>query len=131
MLSHIADRLGANQVVLALSVARLGDAIGNSILFIIIPLYVAKLPAPSFPLPETVLVGILISLYGLANSIFQPLTGAVADRVGRRKPIIQIGLLLMGAGTLAFVFATRFTDLLLIRALQGVGPGPSSGRSRS
>jgi MFS family permease len=107
--------------VLALSVARLGDAIGNSILFIIIPLYVAKLPAPWFPWPETVLVGLLISLYGLMNSILQPLTGAISDRVSRRKPIIQIGLLLMGAGTLAFIFASRFTDLLLIRALQGIG----------
>jgi MFS family permease len=121
LITRFADNLGANRVVLALSVARLGDAIGNSILFIIIPLYVAKLPAPWFPWPETVLVGLLISLYGLMNSILQPLTGAISDRVSRRKPIIQIGLLLMGAGTLAFIFASRFTDLLLIRALQGIG----------
>jgi MFS family permease len=121
LLTYIADHIGANRVVLALSVARLGDAIGNSILFILIPLYVAKLPAPWFPLPETVLVGILISLFGLVNSILQPLMGAVTDRFSRRKPIIQIGLLLMGAGTLAFVFASRYTDLLLIRALQGIG----------
>ena len=121
MLTRISDSLGANRIVLALSVARLGDAVGNSILFIIIPLYVAKLPAPWFPLPETVLVGLLISLYGLVNSILQPLMGAITDRISRRKSIIQLGLLLMGAGTLAFVVATRFTDLLLIRALQGIG----------
>lgn len=121
MLTRISDSLGANRIVLALSVARLGDAVGNSILFIIIPLYVAKLPAPWFPLPETVLVGLLISLYGLVNSVLQPLMGAITDRISRRKFIIQLGLLLMGVGTLAFVVATRFTDLLLIRALQGVG----------
>ena len=121
MLNYISDQIGANRVVVALSAARLGDAIGNSILFILIPLYVIKLPAPLFHLPETVLIGILISLYGLVNSMLQPVMGAIADRVSRRKPIIQVGLLLMGVGTLAFLIASRFTDLLLIRALQGIG----------
>ena len=121
MLNYISDQIGANRVVVALSAARLGDAIGNSILFILIPLYVIKLPAPLFHLPETVLIGILISLYGLVNSMLQPVMGAIADRVSRRKPIIQVGLLLMGIGTLAFLIASRFTDLLLIRALQGIG----------
>jgi MFS family permease len=115
------ESIGGNRVVLALSVARLGDAIGNSILFIVIPLYVAELPAPAFPLPESVRVGILIALYGLVNSSFQPFMGALSDRMGRRKPLIQGGLILMGAATLAFIAATRFTHLLLLRSLQGLG----------
>ena len=48
LLSRTADQLGVNRIVLALSVARLADAVGNSILFIIIPLYVTQLPAPWF-----------------------------------------------------------------------------------
>jgi MFS family permease len=123
--AHIADRItanvGANRAVLALSMARLGDAIGNSILFIVIPLYVADLPAPWFPIPETVLVGLLISLYGLTNALLQPLVGAWIDRASRRKPFIQAGLVLMALGTLAFLFAGRFSTLLLIRGLQGIG----------
>jgi MFS family permease len=107
--------------VLALSAARLGDAVGNSILFIVIPLYVAKLPAPWLPVPETVLVGLLISLYGLMNAILQPVVGAWIDRASRRKPFIQAGLVLMASGTLAFLIADRFTALLLIRGLQGIG----------
>ncbi len=118
---NVARKLGVSRVVLALSVARLGDAVGNSILFIIIPLYVAKLPAPWFDLPESVRVGILISLYGLVNAVLQPFMGAFSDRVGKRKPFIQGGLFLMGAGTLAFTFAHRFVDLLVLRSLQGVG----------
>lgn len=122
---HIADRIvdniGANRTVVALSAARLGDAVGNSILFIVIPLYVAKLPAPWFPIPETVLVGLLISLYGLTNALLQPFVGAWIDRVSRRKPFIQAGLVLMAIGTLAFLFAGRFSALLLIRSLQGIG----------
>lgn len=121
LISGIADRIGANRVVLALSAARLADAMGNSILFVIIPLYVARLPSPAFDLPEPLLVGVLISLYGFVSSLAQPVVGALADRVSRRKPIILAGLGIMAAGTIAFVFATRFLHLLLIRGAQGVG----------
>jgi len=108
-------------VVMALSIARLGDAVGNSILFIVIPLYVAELPAPWLPFPESVRVGILISLYGLVTALFQPVMGALSDRLERRKPIILVGLAVMGASTLGFVLASRYTDLLILRSLQGLG----------
>jgi len=118
---NIAENLGINRVVLAISTARLADAFGNSILIIIIPLYVAQLPSPFFPLPDSVLVGILISLYGLINTIMQPLMGVISDRIEQRKSLILIGLFLMGSGTLAFVFAHQFTHLIIIRTLQGLG----------
>jgi MFS family permease len=118
---NVSQKLGVNRVVLALSVARLGDAIGNSILFIIIPLYVAKLPAPAFHVPESVRVGILISLYGIVNSLLQPLMGALSDHFEHRKRFILGGLFLMATGTFLFMYARRFGDLLLLRSLQGVG----------
>jgi MFS family permease len=121
MISRFSESLGANRVVLALSVARLGDAIGNSILFIVIPLFVAKLPSPWFPLPDTTRIGVLIAAYGIVNAALQPFMGAVIDRINRRKPFIQFGLLIMGGATLAFTLASHFTDLLLLRVLQGVG----------
>jgi len=115
------ERIGGNKVVIALSAARLGDAIGNSILFIVLPLFVAKLPAPWIPFPETVRVGLLISMFGLVNSILQPFAGAFIDRIGRRKPFILGGLILMALATLGFVLVGRFTSLLLMRSLQGIG----------
>jgi MFS family permease len=51
----------------------------------------------------------------------QPVTGALSDKIGRRKPLIEIGLGVVALSTLAFIFAGRFLDLLLLRALQGVG----------
>jgi MFS family permease len=117
----IPNSLGLNRTVLALSTARLADAVGNSILFIVIPLYVAKLPSPWFPWPESVRAGVLISLYGLVNAFLQPFSGALSDLLNKRKLFIQGGLILMGAGTLAFKFAGRFTDLLVLRAVQGIG----------
>ena len=120
-IKKILKSIGVNRAVVALSVTRLADAMGNSILFIVIPLYVAKLPEVYFHLPTPVLVGLLISLYGFVNSALQPVMGALVDRLNRRKLMIQVGLALVGTGTLSFTLASRFADLLILRTLQGVG----------
>ena len=119
MIRTFARSIGASRPVLALSMARLGDAVGNSILFIVIPLYVAKLPT-RFDFPESVRVGLLISLYGLVTTACQPLMGALSDRLGVRKPMIQGGLLLMAAATLSFMAARYYVDLVILRAMQGI-----------
>jgi MFS family permease len=55
------------------------------------------------------------------NALLQPLAGALIDKVGRFKPFIQVGLALMVMGTLGCVLAVRYTDLLILRSLQGIG----------
>lgn len=62
------ERMGANRLVWALSLARRGDAIGNSILFMVIPLYVSALPHPLVFLREALLVTVLIAAYGFLTS---------------------------------------------------------------
>ncbi len=115
------EKYGFSRGVLAISFARMADAIGNSILIIIIPLYVAELSHTHFDFPVPILVGILISIYGFVASIMQPIMGSVSDKLGRRKPLIQIGLLLMLAGTLTFMAADEFYHLLGLRIMQGIG----------
>ena len=105
--------------MIALSTARLGDAIENSILFVVLPLFVAKLPAPLVPWPETVRVGFLIAVFGLANALLEPIAGGLIDWIGRRKPFIVAGLVMMTLATVGFLLASRYADLLLLRALQG------------
>ncbi len=117
----IAEVLGLNKAVLALSAARMTDAIGNSILFIIIPLYVAQIPTAHIDLPVPVLVGILISLFGFIISIFQPFMGALSDKLNMRKGLILIGLGLIALSTWLFIFADSFIYLLVLRILQGFG----------
>jgi len=112
--------LGVNRAVVALSVARLADAMGNSILFIIIPIYIARLPHEVIQYPIPVMVGILISIYGFVVAFFQPVMGALADYLGRRKILIQFGLGMISLCTLAFVFASNYLDLLILRTLQGI-----------
>jgi MFS family permease len=118
---QIVEKLGINRGVMALSIARMADAMGNSILFILIPLYVAKLPKEHFGFAVPVLVGILISLFGFIVSIFQPVMGAISDKLNKRKILIQLGLAVIGLSTLFFIFAENFTHLLLLRTLQGIG----------
>ena len=110
-----------NRTILALSFARMADAMGNSILFILIPLYVAELPKEYIHFSVPLLVGVLIAVYGLVNSFCQPLMGALSDRLNRRKLLIMIGLGLIGTGTLCFILADNYVELLLFRTLQGVG----------
>lgn len=117
--ARLRDRLGVSPTVLGLSIARLADGIGNSLLIILIPLYVEELPDPGFPRP--VLVGLLIGLFGLVNAFAQPLAGALSDRLGRRKVFVQLGLLIMAVGTLAFLLAADYVDLVATRAVQGLG----------
>jgi MFS family permease len=110
---------GINRAVLALSAARMADAVGNSILFILIPLYVVKIPETYIHFPRPILVGILISVFGLVSSVFQPIMGAVTDRFGRRKVLIQTGLSIVGLCILLFIFAQNYIDLLVLRIIQG------------
>lgn len=120
MIDWIERHLGANRVVLALSLARLGDGVGNSVLIVVLPLYVAHIPS-RWPLPTSVLVGLLIALFGLINSLVQPVAGAWIDRYGRRKASILVGLGLMAVCTLAFEVTGSYTSLALLRIAQGVG----------
>jgi MFS family permease len=115
------DRFGVDRAVAALSVARMADAMGASMLIVIIPLYVAQLAHPLFDLPESVLIGLLISLYGIVFTIAQPISGALSDRLHRRKLFIQGGLVLAAVATVSFIFAQQYSDLVILRVLQGIG----------
>jgi MFS family permease len=70
---------------------------------------------------EPVEAAMLISIYGLFNAVSQPFFAALSDRMNRRKLFIQIGLVVMGLSTLGFIPAGRFSDLLVLRAVQGIG----------
>jgi MFS family permease len=121
MLTRVARWLRTPPEVVALSFARMADALGNSLLIIVLPLYIAREPSPLFSLPTEFLVGLVISLYGFLFAIGQPFAGALSDYVGRRKVFIELGLALMAVATLGFIFADRYIWIILLRGLQGVG----------
>ncbi len=110
-----------DRVVFALSFARMGDAIGNAILIIVIPLQTAQLPSPLFPIPEPARVGILIAIYGLLAAFVQPIGGVLIDRTNQHKLFILIGLAMVAIATFGYSLATMFEGLLGLRILQGIG----------
>ncbi|MBS1271393.1 MAG: Bacillibactin exporter [Candidatus Marinimicrobia bacterium] len=117
----LAESLGINREVLALSSARFVDAFANSILIIILPLYVAAIPSEHLHFPVETLVGILIATFGVISSFSQPFAGRASDRLDRRKIFIVVGLGLMGVATFVFAEAEQFLHLVIIRAVQGIG----------
>ncbi|THE66108.1 MFS transporter [Salinadaptatus halalkaliphilus] len=120
--SRILAQFAVDRRVLALAFARMADGVGNSFLIIVIPLYVASdiVGGATLGLGEAMIIGIILSLFGFLNSSFQPFTGRLSDRFGRRKPFILIGLAGLTLTNVAYVFAESYLTLLVIRGLQGV-----------
>jgi MFS family permease len=67
-------------------------------------------------------IGLLLSIYSIAQFLFSPIWGSLSDRIGRR-PVIMIGL---GGGFfsyLVFAFSSTLPWLFVARALAGVFGG--------
>lgn len=65
-------------------------------------------------------IGLLITFYTLPGIILTPILGIIADRFGRKRVLIP-SLFFFGIAGTACAFATSFEQLLLFRALQGMG----------
>ena len=124
--------LDTDRRVLALAMARMADALGNSFLIIVLPGYIASgqievegLVGTTLPVVGEVtvplLIGLVLSLFGLLNSFGQPFTGRLSDRSGRRKLFILVGLVVFGVSSAFYPFVTSYEAVLTIRALQGLG----------
>lgn len=65
-------------------------------------------------------IGLLITFYTLPGIVLTPILGIIADRYGRKRVLIP-SLFFFGIAGTACAFATSFEQLLLFRALQGMG----------
>ena len=123
--------LGVDRRVLALAMARMADALGNSFLIIVLPLYIASGEISlagivdgrllGFRLTEEFLIGVVLSLFGFLNSFGQPFTGRLSDRTNRRKFYILLGLVIFAVASAAYPFVTSYWSVVAVRGLQGLG----------
>ena len=113
--------LGTDRRVLALATARMADAMGNSFLVIVLPLYVASdvVTGHLFGVPSSLVAGVVLALFGIASSLAQPLAGRLSDRLGKRKVFVLGGLLVFSLVTLAVAGATQYWELFVLRVVQG------------
>lgn len=65
-------------------------------------------------------VGLLITFFTLPGVILTPVLGVLADRYGRKKILVP-SLILFGIAGGACFFAHEFSELLILRFLQGIG----------
>lgn len=117
------DWIETDPQVLVLALARMADALGNSFLIIILPLYIAsgRLTGGAFGFSEQLITGLVLGMFGLFSSPLQPLAGRLSDRLKRRKIFVVAGLGVLTVTNASFVLAEDYVSLLVIRALQGIG----------
>lgn len=106
--------------IIALGFARMADAVANSFLIIVLPLYIAsgKVTGWDFGLTEAAITGAILGTFGIVNSVIQPLAGQLSDRMGRRKLFILLGLFFLAAFNLSYAWATSYAAIFLVRVLQ-------------
>lgn len=100
----------------------MADAMGNSFLIVVLPLYIASqyITGSFFGLSESMITGLVIGLYGLVSSFFQPITGIASDKAGKRRLFVLVGLILFMFANFSYVIADNYWLLLIIRAVQGI-----------
>jgi MFS family permease len=87
------------------------DFVGFSVLVPVLPLYAERLGAAPHQ------VGLILTVYALAQLLFLPAWGWVSDRVGRR-PVLLVSL----AGTaLSFALLARADSIPMIYAARALG----------
>lgn len=109
--------------VLVLAFARMGDSIGNSFLIVVLPLYIANgvVTGDALGLNDALLTGLVLSMFGLFNSIVQPFAGRASDRAGKRKVFVLFGLAVLAVTNAALSLVRGEVALLAVRVVQGLG----------
>jgi MFS family permease len=69
---------------------------------------------------DLALVGVILSMYGFWQMVIRLPVGIAADWLGRRKPFIIGGLILVGAGAAIMGVARGWEGLLIGRAITGL-----------
>lgn len=121
MTSALTSFFETDRRVMALAIARMADALGNSFLVIVLPLYVASgfVTGDTFGLSQPMIAGLVLALFGIASSLAQPFAGRLSDLAGKRRAFVVGGLLVFMVSNLGFIWAENYVLLFALRVLQG------------
>ncbi len=89
-------------------------AIGFGIIAPLLPQYAATFDA------SAVGVAAVVSAFGLTRLLFAPVSGKLTNRLGE-TPVYMTGVLIVAASMFLIAFAQTFPQLILFRAIGGIG----------
>lgn len=113
---------GVHKSVVALGFARMVDAVANSFLIVVLPLYIAsgQVRPPPMHLSDSAATGVVLASFGIFSAFAQPFAGRLSDRVGRRRIFVIGGLVAVAALNSLYPLADGLPLLLAIRLAQGL-----------
>lgn len=99
----------------------MADAMGNSFLIVVLPLYIASnsVGGEDFGLSTSFITGLVLGLFGLISSFAQPVVGRMSDKAGKRKLFAVAGLFLFAIANAAYTYAHSYLSIVLVRSTQG------------
>ncbi len=112
------DSLWHNKTLVALCIEALVLAVGMGFLSPILPKFVQALGVEQTQIGT--MVGLVVTVYGIARVAMDLPTGKLAQRWGRR-PLLIIGPALVAISALSCGLATEYWQLVVFRLLQGLG----------
>ncbi|MDQ6673355.1 MAG: MFS transporter [Chloroflexota bacterium] len=112
----LTSRLGLSRPMALILFTVFLDLLGIGLIFPIGPFYATAFGASAFD------VGLLFTLFSVAQFLTIPILGALSDRYGRR-PVLLIGIAGEVAGYLLFGTATSLTMLYVSRVVAGASSG--------
>ncbi|MBN2549845.1 MAG: MFS transporter [Anaerolineales bacterium] len=115
---------GWQKTLIVLFLGQLFSAVGFSVIFPFLPLYVKDLGAVS-GLSIELLAGLVFSAQAFTMMLASPIWGALADRYGR-KLMVERAMFGGAVILLLMAFARSAEELVLLRAIQGLVTGTMS-----
>ncbi len=108
--------------MIALGFARMADAVANSFLVVVLPLYIASthVTGTALGLSDSAITGVILAAFGIFNALMQPFAGRMSDRAGKRKLFVLGGLIALAGFNALYGFAASYLALLAIRIGQGL-----------
>jgi MFS family permease len=106
-----------SRTVFLLGIVSLLNDLAAELIMAVLPLFLVALGSGGW------VVGLIGGLEDATKSLLSLVFGNIADRVGRKKPLVFLGYLIPSIFRIALAFSTHWAMALVFRVLDRVGKG--------
>ncbi|MCL6642548.1 MAG: MFS transporter, partial [Candidatus Bipolaricaulota bacterium] len=117
---NLAMKLSAqiSRTVFLLGIVSLLNDLAGELIMAVLPVFLISLPGSS-----GWVVGLIGGLEDATKSLLSLVFGDLADRLGRKKPLVFLGYLIPSVFRIALPFSTHWVMALIFRVFDRVGKG--------